>query len=94
MSRFFPRVPSLPQQELREHEMFVVNFACGSKYQNSAIVHCQKQLNQFARDQTTRKKAEEAEKEERWRDWMARLDERIRRRREGQGSQGGGGESG
>ena len=94
MSRFFPRVPGLPQQELREHEKFIVNFARGAKYQNSAIVHCQKQLNQFVRDQTTRKKAEEAEKEQRWREWMDRLDERIRRRRDGPGSQGGGEESG
>ena len=94
MSRFFPRVPALQQQELRDRDKFVVNFAHGARYQNSAIIHCQKQLNQFTHDQTTRKKAGEKEKEERWREWMTRLDERIRRRREGQAGQGGGGEEG
>ena len=55
--------------------MFIVNFSRGAKYQNSSIVHCHKQLNQFVLDQTARKKAEEAEKELRWREWMDRLDQ-------------------
>ena len=48
-----------------------MNFARGAKYQNSAIIHCQKQLNQYIHDQTNKKKTEEKEKEARWRMWMA-----------------------
>ena len=33
MSRFFPRVPNLAQQELRDSDIFQVNIACGAKYQ-------------------------------------------------------------
>ena len=40
-------------------------------------------------DQTNKKKAEEKEKEARWRVWMAGLEERLRRRGE-QARQGGG----
>ena len=88
LSRFFPRVPKLPQQKLRDHDMFVVNFARGAKYQKSAIVHCQKQLNSYMHDQSIKKKAEEREKEEKWREWMARLEERLRRREEQAGRGG------
>ena len=88
-SRFFPRVSDLPEQELRNRDPFVVNFARGAKYQNSAIIHCQKQLNQYMHDQTNQKKAEEKEKEARWRMWMAGLEERLMRRREEQAGQGG-----
>ena len=31
MSRFFPRVPVIPHQELRDRDKFVVNFARGAK---------------------------------------------------------------
>ena len=89
LSRFFPRVSELPEQELRNRDPFVVNFARGAKYQNSAIIHCQKQLNQYFHDQTNQKKAEEKEKEARWRMWMAGLEERLMRRREEQAGQGG-----
>ena len=85
MSRFFPRVPNLPQQELRDPDISQVNFACGATYQQSSIIHCQKQLNQYFHDQKSAKKAQEKKKEERWREWMIGLDKRIRRRREGQG---------
>ena len=91
MSRFFPRVTDLPQQVLRDRDIFVENRAHGAKYQKSAIVHCQKQLNQFMHDQTSKKKAEEKQKEERWREWMTRLEERLRRRREEQGDREEGG---
>jgi hypothetical protein len=84
MSRFFPRLGQLPQQELRDRDTFVVNFARTSSYQQSAIVHCQKQLNQYMHEVKDKKKEEERGKEERWREWMAQLDERLRRRREGQ----------
>ena len=84
-------VPDLPHQELRDRDMFVVNFARGARYQNSAIVYCQKQLNQFMHDQSAKKKAQEKEKEARWREWMTELEERLRRRGEGQAGQGGGG---
>ena len=50
-----------------------MNFARGAKYQNSAIIHCQNQLNQYFHDQTNKKKIEE--KEARWRMWMAGLEE-------------------
>ena len=76
--------PALLQQELRQREKFVVNLAHGSKYQNSAIVHCQKQLNEYYSDLNKRRTAKEEEKDERWRAWMAELDDRLRRRREGQ----------
>ena len=69
MSRFFPRVSDLPQQELRDIDMFVVNLAWDNKYQKSAIVHCRKQLNKFMHDQTSKKKADEKQKEERGREW-------------------------
>jgi hypothetical protein len=88
MSRFFPRVPNIPQQELRDRDIFKVNFARGAKYQQSAVIHCQKQLNQYFHDQKSERKAQEKEKEERWREWMTGLEERIRRRREGQARQG------
>ena len=94
LSRFFPRVPVLPQQQLREREKFVVNFSHGSKYQNSAIVYCQKQLNTYYSDENKKRKAGEEEKERRWQDWMAELDERLRRRRAGQDGQGSGQEGG
>ena len=84
MSRFFPRHARLPQQELRNPDTFIVNFARTVNYQNSAIVHCQNQLNQFIHEQNKKKREEEKGKEERWREWMEQLDERIRRRREGQ----------
>ena len=64
-----------------------MNFARGTKYQNSAIVHCQNQLNEYYHSKNTSKEAKE--KEARWQEWMASLDERIRRRREGQGQQQG-----
>ena len=89
LSRFFPRVSELPEQELRNRDPFVVNFARGAKYQNSAIIHCKKQLNQYFHDQTNQKKAEEKEKHARWRIWMAGLEERLMRRREEQAGQGG-----
>ena len=81
MSRFFPRVPNLPQQELLNPDIFRVNI---TKYQQSSIIHSQKQLNQYFHDQKTAKKAQEKEKEDRWREWMTGLDERIRRRRDRQ----------
>ena len=89
MSRFFPLVPKIPQQELRNRNKFIVNFSHGAKYQKSAIIHCQKQLNEFSHQQTRRKKEEEEEQEERWREWMAGLEERMRRRREGLGGREG-----
>ena len=89
MSRFFPQVPILPQQVLRAPDKYVVNFAHGTKYQNSAIVHCQKQLNEFTRTQSSANRAKEKEREARWREWMTDLDERLRRRRERQACQGG-----
>ena len=46
---------------------------------------------QVYHEQSARKKAQEKEKEVRWREWMTELEERIRRRREGQAGQGGGG---
>ena len=88
MSRFFPRVPNIPQQELRDRDIFQVNFARGAKYQQSVVIHCQNQLNQYFHEQKSERKAQEKEKEERWREWMTGLDERIRRRREGQARQG------
>ena len=84
MSRFFPRHARLPQLELRNPDTFIVNFARTVNYQNSAIVHCQNQLNQFIHEQNKKKREEEEGKEERWREWMDQLDDRIRRRREGQ----------
>ena len=45
MLRFFPCVPELPQQVLCDRDMFVVNFARVARYQNSAIVYCQKPVN-------------------------------------------------
>ena len=87
MSRFFPRVTSLPQQELRDRDKFVVNFSHGAKYQRSAIVNCQRQLNEYSHKQTNKTTSDE--KEAKWREWMADLDERIRRRREGLAGQGG-----
>ena len=81
MSRFFPLVPELAQQELRDRDKYVVNFAHGAKYQNSAILHCQKQLNKFAHEQLRKKRTEDEGREDRWREWMAGLEERIRRRR-------------
>ena len=44
-------------------------------------------------DQSSSKKAREKEKEARWREWMADLEERMRRREEqaGQGGREGGG---
>ena len=92
MSRFFPRVPSLPQQDFRSRDKFVVNFAHGVRYQKSAIVNCQRQLNEFSRKQPRRMNPDESEAW--WREWMAGLDERMRRRREGQTGQGGGDEGG
>ena len=89
MSRFFPRVPIIPNQELRDRDEFVVNFAHGAKYQNSFIVHCQKQLNKYMHDQSSSRKAREKEEEARWKEWMADLEERMRRRREEQAGQGG-----
>ena len=91
MSRFFPRNTELPQQELRDRDAFKVNFSRTSNYQKSAIVHCQMQLNQFFHQQNDKKKADEKEKEERWREWMSQLDERLRRRREGPGGREEGG---
>ena len=44
---------------------------------------------QVYHEQSARKKAQEKEKEVRWREWMTELEERIRRRREGQAGQGG-----
>jgi hypothetical protein len=87
LSRFFPRVKELPQQELRDRNRFIVNKARGAIYQKSAIVYCQNQLNDYYHNQTARKEAEEKEQEARWQEWMASLDERIRRRRVGQGQQ-------
>ena len=74
-------VPELTQQELRDGDKYVVNFAHGAKYQNSAILHCQKQLNKFAHEQLRKKRTEDEGREDRWREWMAGLEERIRRRR-------------
>ena len=87
MSRFSPRVRTLPQQEVRDRDKFIVNFSHGARYQNSAIVNCQNQLNEFYHNLTARKEAEEKEQEARWQEFMASLDERIRRRREGQGQE-------
>ena len=49
------------------------------------------QLNQFFHQQNDKKKADEKEKEERWREWMSQLDERLGRRREGPGGREEGG---
>ena len=68
----------------------MVNFSRGAKYQNSAIVHCQKQLNEYMHNQSSSRKAREKEKEARWKEWMADLEERMWRRREGQGGREGG----
>ena len=43
-------------------------------------------MNQFIREQNDKKRAEERQKEERGREWMSQLEERLRRRREGQGA--------
>ena len=91
MSRFFPRHGHLPQQELRDRDTFVVNFARTVNYQQSAIVHCQNQLNHYMHELNNKKREEEKGKEERWREWMEQLDERLRRRREGQGGREEGG---
>ena len=89
MSRFSPCVLELPQQGLRNRDMFVANFGHGAKDQNSAIVHCQKQLNDYTHNQSSSTRAREREKEARWREWMADMEERISRRREEQASQEG-----
>ena len=94
LSRFSPRVPVLPQQQLRDREKFVVNFSHGSKYQNSAILYCQKQLNMNHSNENKKRKADEEEKEKRWRDWMAEWDEWLGRRKAGQEGQGHGKEAG
>lgn len=91
MSRLFPRFGHLPQQELRDRDTFVVNFARTVNYQQSAIVHCQNQLNHYMHELNNKKREEEKGKEERWREWMEQLDERLRRRREGQGGREEGG---
>ena len=72
----------------------MVNFSHGSKYQNSAIVYCQKQLNMYHSNENKKRKADEEMKEKRWRDWMDDLDERLWRRRAGQEDQGDGQEAG
>ena len=85
-------VSSLPQQEFRSRDKFVVNFAHGVRYQKSAIVNCQRQLNEFSRKLPRRMRPDESEA---WLpEWMAGLDERIRSRREGLTGQGGGEEGG
>ena len=66
----------------------MVNFARTVNYQQSAIVHCQNQLNHYMHELNNKKREEEKGKEERWREWMEQLDERLRRRREGQRGQG------
>ena len=66
-------VPELTQQELRDRDKYVVNFAHGAKYQNSAILHCQKQLNKFAHEQLRKKRMEDEGREDRWREWMSGL---------------------
>ena len=87
MSKFSPRVAILPQQELRSKEKIVVNFARGARFQRSAIVNCQKQLNEFSNKQPSRMSPDESEGW--WRAWMDGLDERMRRRREGKTGLGG-----
>ena len=93
MSRFFPRVASLPQKELRSKEKFVVNFARGARYQRSAIVNCQRHLNKFSNKQPSRMSPDESEAW--WRAWMDGLDERrTRQTGQGGGEEGGGEEGG
>ena len=72
---------------LCDRDKIIVNFAHGAIYHNSAIVHCQNQLNEYYHNQTAKKEAQEKGQEARWREWMASLDERIRRRREGKEQQ-------
>ena len=65
-----------------------MKIVCVAKYQQSVIIHFQNQLTQNFHEQKSKSNAQEKENEERWREWMAGLDERNRRRREGQARQG------
>ena len=78
MARFFPLNTDLPNLQLRDREQFVVNFAHGEKHRNSAIPNCQRLLNDDAKTSklTQRQRAGE------WREWIAGLEDRLRRRRE------------
>ena len=46
MSRFSPRISSLPQQEISSRDKFVVNLAHGARYYRSAIVNCQRHMEE------------------------------------------------
>ena len=78
MARFFPLDPDLPNLQLRDREQFVVNFAHGEKYRNSAIPNCQRLLNNDAK---TNKPSQWQQAGE-WREWMAALEDSLRSRRE------------
>ena len=78
MARFFPLNPDLPNLLLRDREQFVVNFAHGEKYKNSAIPNCQRLLNEDAK----MSKPSQRQRAGEWREWMAGLEDRLRSRRE------------
>jgi hypothetical protein len=78
MARFFPLNPALPNLQLRERDQFVVNFSHGEKYKKSAIPNCQRLLNDDARSGKSSQRQRAGE----WREWMAGLEDRLRRRRE------------
>ena len=80
MARFSPLNQELPNLPLRDREMFVVNFAHGEKYENSAIPNCQRILNVDAKTPKTGQQQRAGE----WREWMSGLEERLRTRRERQ----------
>ena len=74
----------LPQVDLREREKFLVNFSYGEKYRKSAIPNCQRQLNHFA----AAEKGKQKQRDQEWSQWMAGLEERLRRRRQERAGQG------
>ena len=78
MARFLPLNPDLPNLQLRDREQYIVNFAHGEKYKNSAIPNCQRMLN----DNAKLNKPCQRQRSGEWRVWMAGLEERLKRRRE------------
>ena len=78
MAKFFPLNPDLPNLQLRDREQFIVNFAHGEKYKNSAIPNCQRILNIDAKTPKSGQQQRAGE----WREWMSGLEERLRTRRE------------
>ena len=72
MARFSLLNQELPNLQLRDREMFVVNFAHGEKYENSAIPNCQRMLNV----DSMMTKSSQRQRAGEWREWMAGLGER------------------